>query len=530
MHNDTLATLQTLVLLMFASAILVGFAQKLRIPYPIALVLGGVGIGFLPAHEGITFDPNLLLMIVLPPIIYYAAFGISFREFMRNWKDIFSLTLGLVVVTTVVVGMLFKWLFPEYPWSLAFAFGAIVSPPDAAAATSILKRFKISNRLLTILEGESLVNDATALVLYRLAVVALLSGTFSLAEGAMDFVKVVSGGVAVGLFLGVALQEFSRRYLEPVVGVVFSFTIPYITWLLADSLHFSGVLAVVTVGLIGSRLLHSHHSSLRRILGYATWDIFIILLNCFVFILIGLQLRVFAKHMSFDQMLLYTGYGLLIALAMVLVRMGWVYTQKGFAYLRALRAPHPDRACTQVLKEAAVIGWAGMRGIVSLTAALALPYFLPDGTPIEGRNVVIFMTFVVILVTLLVPGLTLPALIKTLRIDHTPEHLGVHRVAKHLGQVAEEQLTQMRATEEINDEEYGFLHTYFLLQRLILTMSTHTHKKLYNLDQGRNKVIQAQRRHLLEMWKNQEIDDLLLTHLEQQLDVEETHIARAQLK
>lgn len=523
MHTEALASLQTLVFLMFAATILVGLAQKLRIPYPIALVLGGVAIGFLPFHEPVIFDPNLLLVIVLPPIIYYAAFGISFREFVRNWREIFSLALGLVVVTTLVVGLLFKWLFPQYPWALAFAFGAIVSPPDAAAATAILKRFKISNRLLTILEGESLVNDASALVLYRLAVVALLSGTFSLGEGAFEFVKVATGGILLGLILGLLIQEFSRRYLEPVVGVVFSFTIPYVTFILADYLGVSGVLTVVTVGLIGSRVLHNHASSLRRVLGYATWDIFIILMNCFVFILIGLQLRSLSQTITPTEMAVYGGYALLMATVMLFVRMVWVFGQKASSYVHALSSTHSDKARSQVLGEAGIVGWAGMRGIVSLTAALALPFT-------EGRDVAIFMTFIIILITLLLPGLTLPALIRWLNIDHSAPHLGVHRVAKHLGKVAQAELDEMMAAQELNEEEYSFLHTYFLLQRLILTMSTHAHKKLHNLEMGRHKVLRAQKRHLLEMWKNQEIDDVLLTHLEQQLDVEETHIARAELK
>lgn len=530
-ESTSLYTMQTIVLLMFAATILVGIAQKLRIPYPIALVLGGAAISFLPpAQQPITYDPNLLLVIVLPPIIYSAAFGIAFREFTRNWRTIFSLALGLVVVTTVVIGVLFKWLFPDYPWALAFAFGAIVSPPDAAAATAVLKRFQISSRLLTILEGESLVNDATALVLYRLAVIAILSGTFSLAEGAFEFVKIGSGGIALGVVLGFAIQKFSSRYLEPVVGVVFSFIIPYITFIFANYLGVSGVLAVVTVGLIGSRVIHSHHSSLRRVLGYATWDIFVILMNCFVFILIGLQMHTLVQEMSNAEIIRYVGYAVLITAVMLMVRMAWVYAQKGPDYLRALGNPHPNRACSQVLKEAGVIGWSGMRGIVSLTAALALPFVLPDGTPLEGREIAIFMTFMVILITLLLPGLTLPSLIHWLKIDHAAPHFGVHRVAKQLGKVAQDTLDELQAAQTINEEEYNFLHTYFLLQRLILTMSSHTHKKLHNLETARHKVIHAQRAHLLEMWNQQQIDDVLLTHLEQQLDVEETHIARAELK
>lgn len=522
-------TLQTFFLLMFAAAILVGLAQKIHIPYPIALVVGGTAIGFFPNLKTVNFDPNLILIIVLPPILYYAAFGISFREFKLNRKKIFSLALGLVVVTTLVVGVIFKWIFPHFPWALAFAFGAIVSPPDAIAATTIFKRLSISNRLLTILEGESLINDASALVLYRLAVTALLSGAFSFSEASFEFIKITFGGVLLGLILGFTIQTFSRRYLDPVVGVVFSFTIPYVTYVLADFLSVSGVLAVVVCGLIGSKILLTHHSSLRRILGYTTWDIFIILLNCFVFILIGLQLRMIIKGMTYEQMMLYTKYTLMITFTMIVVRMIWVYARSGIFYFYALSAPKSSQLCPQILSDAAIIGWSGMRGIVSLAAALALPFNLSNGDPLEGRNEVIFITFEVILITLLVPGLTLPSLIRLLNILPRHDHHDAHRVRKQLAKVAEEKIQYLHQLKRINSAEFNFLTIYFNLQRRVLEISTSSQKKFKNLEAIRLEVIRAQRKQLLEMWGNLEIDDKLLGKLEHELDVEETHIARAEL-
>ncbi len=521
--------LQTIIMLMFAAALLIGIAVKYRIPYPIALVIGGTAIGFIPGLNAILLDPNLILIVVLPPLLYYAAFGISFREFIRNWKEIFSLALGLVFVTTLVIGLLFKWMFPEFPWALAFAFGAIISPPDAVAATSILKRYAIGPRLLAVLEGESLINDASALVLYKLAVTALLTGTFSLFEGSQEFIKVVSGGVVVGFVLGFLLQRFARRYLDPVGGVVFSFTIPYITYILADTLGVSGVLAVVVNGLIGSQILMAHQSSFRRIIGYAAWDIFNILLNCFVFILIGLQLRILTTILTPKQMLLYTAYAFMITAAMLTVRMAWVYAKSGFDYIRALRDPQSAQLCPQILRDAAIIGWSGMRGIVSLAAALALPFTLSDGMPLEGRNEVIFITFVVILLTLLVPGFTLPSLLQWLNIH---QHIGLHgerRVRKKLAKVAEEYIQHLYGLQHINDEEFEFLTAYFNLQRRLLEIATFKKRELHNLEIARLRVIQEQRKQLLEMWERQEIDDKLLNLLEHELDVQETHIARIQL-
>ena len=226
----------------------------------------------------------------------------------------------------------------------------------------------------------------------------------------------MAGGIIVGFVLGLLFQKFSRRYLEPVLGVVFSFTIPYVTYIVADILDVSGVLAVVVNGLIGARILHHHHSSLRRILGYAVWDILIILLNCLVFILIGLQVRTIAAEMSIDQIIIYSGYALLIAFAMGVVRLIWVYGRAAIFYISALHHRNSSQLCPQILREAAIIGWAGMRGIVSLAVALALPFTLPNGMPLEGRNEVIFITFVSILITLLIPGLTLPTLIRWLKL------------------------------------------------------------------------------------------------------------------
>jgi Na+/H+ antiporter len=521
---------QTFIVLMFAATILVGISQKLHIAYPIALVLAGAAIGFNPSVRAVSFDPNLILVIVLPPILYYAAFGISLREFKRNLQEILSLALGLVVFTTLVIGVIFKWIFPEFPWAIAFAFGAIVSPPDAIAATTILKRFAISTRLLTVLEGESLINDASAIVLYRLAVVALLSGTFSLSEASVHFVTTVSGGIVVGFILGYLIQSFSRRFLEPIVGVVFSFTIPYITYILADSLGFSGVLAVVVNGLMGSQVLLRHHSSLRRILGYAAWDIFIILMNCFVFILIGLQLRSLTTEMTMRQMLLYSAYAFAITCAMILVRMIWVYAKSSIHYLKAQKKPKAPTLCPQILREAALLGWSGMRGIVSLAAALALPYTLTNGMPLEGRSEVIFITFIVILLTLLIPGLTLSPLIRWLKIHQQTEHHDAHRVRKQLVVVAEETINQMHSIKQINDREYDFLTTYFNLQRNVLEITTSPHKKWQSLESARSMVIQEQRKKLVEIWERLEIDDKLLNQLEHELDLEETRMTRAELK
>ena len=219
-------SLEIIFFLLLSAVLLVGIAQKIHVPYPLILILGGAAISFIPGIGNIYFNPNLVLTIFLPPILYYSAFGISFREFQGSWKNIFSLALGLVAFTTIVIGIIFKWLFPQFSWALAFAFGAIISPPDAVAVTSILKRFAINSRLITLLEGESLINDASAIVIYKISMVALLTSSLSLSEGSGEFLYVVVGGIIAGIVLGILFQMFSKHYLEPILGVVFSFTIP----------------------------------------------------------------------------------------------------------------------------------------------------------------------------------------------------------------------------------------------------------------------------------------------------------------
>lgn len=510
---------QTFILLMFAAAILVGISQKINFPYPICLVLGGVAIGFTPIKQVMYFDPNLILLIVLPPILYYAAFGISFREFKHSFKNILSLALGLVAFNTFIIGLIFKWIFPEFPWALAFAFGAIVSPPDAIAATTILKRFTISNRLLTILEGESLINDASAIVLYRMAVTALLSESFSLSAGTIDFFKIVTGGIFVGYLLGYLTQHFSRKYLTPTAGVVFSFTIPYITYLLADSLQVSGVLAVVVNGLMGSQILLRHHSSLRRILGYVAWDIFIILMNCFVFILIGLQLPALTNTMTMNMILIYTADAIAITFAMILVRMFWVY----ISYFKVMQKRKAVTISSKILKESAIISWSGMRGIVSLTAALALPYGL------EGRTEVIFITFIVILLTLILPGLTLSPLIRWLKMDQQEKENQLDKIRKELTKVSEETINHLQQQHKINNEESEYLKALFNLKTRLIEITSSEESKLKNLESVKNLILQEQRKKLVEIWERVEIDDKLLNEIEQELDLEEIHMARAEL-
>ncbi len=512
---------------MLGAVLLVGLAQRIGIPYPILLILGGMGISFIPGLTTIDIDPKNLLIIVLPPILFYASYSIPMREFWRYRYEIIYLAIVLVIVTTLIIGLLFKWFFPSIPWALAFAFGAIVSPPDAVAATAILRRFSISSRIQTILEGESLINDASGLVLYKIAVVALLTGTFSLGSASVELLKAAIGGVAIGIASGYLLNYISLYFLNPVLSVVFTFVMPYFTFIIADELEVSAVLAVVACGLVGARLLMTHYTSLTRILGWASWDIAYILLNCFVFILIGMDLKEVTKEMSWQQIDLYFIYGLIFTIAMIVIRFFWIYVVRGIWHMRNRNDQKKLKQSYNYLKQSVVVGWSGMRGIVSLTAALALPYTHLDGTPVHGRQLVIFLTFVVIFLTLIIPGLTLPYIIRVLKLRSSYKGPTANEVRKILAVTAEKSIEKEYIHKNLTDEEHEFLLKYFHIRHHVLQKtSTSDGKKLEHL---RRTIVQHQRNHLIQLWRENIIDDNLLNQLERELDLEEVQVIRGEL-
>ena len=282
--------LQITLLLSACAVALCWAARHFNFPYPIALVIGGGLLGFVPLVPQLPFDPELILVLVLPPILYQAAMLTSWRDFALSIRTISLLAIGLVVVTTLAVGVALKLLIPDIPWAAAFAFGAIVSPPDAVAATSVLSRMNIPRRVVTVLEGESLVNDAAALVLYKFAVAAVLTGTFSLLDASVQFAGVALGGIALGIFTGLVFIIVHRRLGDVFIEVLTALLVPYVAYAVAESLHASGVLAVVAAGLVRGRHAPVLVSAEMRILSRSMWNVMVFLLNMLVFALIGMQL------------------------------------------------------------------------------------------------------------------------------------------------------------------------------------------------------------------------------------------------
>lgn len=401
--------------LLLTVAVLALVARKLSIPYPILFVIGGLVLGLVPKLPKIRLHPELVFLFFLPPLLFPAALFTSWRDFRENLRPISLLAVGLVLFTTAAVAGL-AYYFMGLPLAAGFVLGAIISPPDAIAATAIAEHLRIPRRIVTILEGESLVNDATALVAYRFAVVAVVTGSFSLADAGLQFLLVGAGGIVLGLAIGWLAEQFHRRVDDAPIEITVSLLTPFVAYLLAERLEVSGVLSVVTAGLYLGRRMPELLTFKTRLQGGPVWEMVEFLLNGFVFILIGLQLPEVLSALS-DNSIPFpklAWYAFLISLAVILIRILWVFPATYLPGLIFTKVCRHDRF--PKWQHVAIVSWTGMRGVVSLAAALALPLATADGKPFPGRDLILFLTFVVILVTLVVQGLSLPPLIRWLGI------------------------------------------------------------------------------------------------------------------
>jgi CPA1 family monovalent cation:H+ antiporter len=407
--------IEVLVGLLFAVAALALLARKLRLSDPILFVIGGLLLGFVPGLPVMQLDPQLVFLFFLPPLLFPAALFTSWRDFRANLRPISLLAVGLVLFTTTVVGWLAHYFIEDLPLAAGFVLGAIVSPPDAIAATAIAKRLRIPRRIVTVLEGESLVNDATALVAYRFAVMAVVTGSFSLAQAGGQFLIVGLGGVLMGLVVGWLAGWFHKQVDDAPIEITVSILTPFAAYLPAERLGVSGVLAVVTAGLYLGWRTPEITSSRTRLQAGPVWEMIVFLLNGFIFILIGLQLPEVLGRLSGRSIPQLVGYATLISVAVILIRILWVFPASYLPRLlfKKLRARDPYPAWQHIT----IVAWTGLRGVVSLAAALALPLTLENGAFFPGRDLILFLTFIVILVTLVAQGLSLPAIIRWLGVE-----------------------------------------------------------------------------------------------------------------
>jgi monovalent cation/hydrogen antiporter len=409
-HHDAFV----LLALLASIAALLVLSPVVRVPYPILLVLGGLAVGFAPGVPELELPPELVLVILLPPLLYGAAFFTSLRDLRTNVRPIGLLAVGLVLATMVAVAAVAHWIV-ELPWAAAFTLGAIVSPTDLIAATAVARRLGVPRRIVAIVEGESLVNDATALVAYRVAVAAVVSGSFSLWAAGLRFVLGAVGGILCGLAVGWLIRHVRRRLDNPPVEITISLMTGYFAFLPAEVIGVSGVLAAVTAGVYLGWHTPELTTAAVRLQGDAVWEIGIFVLNALLFVLIGLQLPGILDNLEGTSGWTLLGYGAAVGATVVVVRMVWIFPS---TYLpRRLSARLRERDPAPPWQHPALVGWAGMRGAVSLAAALALPFSTDAGEPFPGRDLVIFLAFCVILVTLVGQGLSLPGAIRLLGLE-----------------------------------------------------------------------------------------------------------------
>jgi CPA1 family monovalent cation:H+ antiporter len=518
--------IELVFVLLFLATGLAVLARRIGIPYPILLVLGGLLLGFVPGLPRVELAPDLVFLLFLPPILFGAGFFTSIRDFKANLRAIGLLAVGLVLITTVAVAIAAHALVPGLGWAPAFALGAIVAPPDAIAATAIFQRLGVPRRIVAILEGESLVNDATALVLYRTAVAVAVGGSFSLVEVSANFIVAAVGGIAVGVALGWAVGRLISKLDDPVFSIVISFLAPVAMYLPAERLGLSGVLAAVAAGIFLGRRAARNLSSEVRVAGGAAWQILLFLINGAVFILIGLQLPAVLAGLGDRPAGDLLWLAVAISATAILIRIAWVYPA---TYIpRLLSSEIREREGMPSPRHVFVVAWAGMRGVVSLAAALALPLTLPDGTPFPERNLLIFLTFAVILATLVGQGLTLPLLIRKLGIasdgGEAHEEAHVRRAAAEAAVAEIERLAvkwpdhlplieTLRSQYGHRAEHLGDLHSE--------VPENETEKELLEHREIRRAVIDAERETIIRLRDSGAISDETFRAVERDLDLEE---------
>jgi CPA1 family monovalent cation:H+ antiporter len=511
-----------ILFLLIAVAVLVTVARRVGVAYPIFLVLGGLALGLVPRVPHIEVDPDAIFVLVLPPIVYIASVFTPLRSLRANIGNVASLAVGLVIASALVAAAVAHALVPGLSWPVALVLGAITSPSDEVAVTQVATRYAVPRRVLSLLEGESLLNDATAITLYRVALLAALAGTFSFASAVGTFLVSSIGGIAVGLIVGWLMAQVRRRIRDTPVELTITLLTPYAAFLPAEALNFSGVIATVVAGLYLGNRLSRISSADTRLAGRSVWEMLIFLLNGFVFILTGLEVPYILSRLAPSDIVKLIAIGVAVTISLVVVRALWIFATAYVPHWLGWR-----KQVRHVLGQSVVISWAGLRGVVSLAVVLALPQTLPSGAPFPARAELLVVTLTVIMLTLVGQGLTLPWVIRRV-------HLGVDTEVRQEEAAARRRL--VRAATRRIDELYPVWPTHHPLLDELRERYRHRSEHVEGRRDGsqeeadrdviehreiRRNVAEAEREALLRMRADGDIDDDVLRKLERELDLEE---------
>jgi monovalent cation/hydrogen antiporter len=516
------------VCLLIVLAALATVARRLNVSYPIVLVIGGLVLALFPRLPEVRLEPDIVFLVFLPPLLYWDALNSSWRDFRNNWHPISLLAIGLVLTTTIAV-MLAAHFLLGFLWGPAFVLGAVLGPTDTVAAAAILERFSLPRRLMAVLRGESLLNDASALVLYETAIHVSQTRTYVWGSISGGFCLAAGGGVLIGLSVGWLMLRLQRLTSDPLVCSTIALLTGFAAYLPADALHVSGVLAVVTAGLYLSWEDPRIVSARTRLQTIATWEVMTFLLNGLLFILIGLQLRTIVKSLSAESFRSIVLGCLLISGTVILVRILWAFVS---AYVpHALKARLPSGDPSPDWREPTLISWVGIRGGISLAAALAIPISLANGSPFPGRNEILILTFAVILATLVLQGLSLPWLLRWLNFapdaaEHAEEQRARAAITgealRYLAAAAKGDEINRRAVEQLRDTYRNRAEGFELAResRPDNPEARYT-KQLVLLEL---ELIRWQRTALIDLRDRGTISDAVLRRFQVLLDLEEARL------
>jgi monovalent cation/hydrogen antiporter len=525
-------TLQILVLLLVVISAVAVVARRLKIPPAILLVLTGAGLALVPGLPTLELDPNLVLLLVLPPVIYSTAVAMSWREFRFNLRPISLLAVGCVVFTTAAVAAATHWLL-GFPWAVGFVLGAIVSPPDPVAPLSIARRMQLPRRLLVVLEGEGLANDATALVLYRFAVAAVSVGSFSFGRAVASFAAIVAGEIVWGIGVGWVMLRLRRWVREPSIEIMLSILTPFVAYWPPAQLGGSGVLATVAAGLYvswnGLRLI----SAATRLQGVFFWDFLMYLVEGMVFLITGLQTRTLLSGLGVYSISDLVIAASLVSAVVIVTRFVWMYPA---TYLPRWLIPAVRRADpSPPWQWPFALAFTGIRGIVSLAAALAIPLTIADGSPFPNRHLILFLTFCVIFVTLVGEGLTLPAVTRALGLAHAgrrerdADRGEEFKARRRAIEAALERLDQLAAKRQLPESVVGpirAIHRDRLKHVEHRNDGSERHKALVEVgDEIELSLIDAERELINELYRSGELKDEARRRIERELDLRDAHLA-----
>jgi CPA1 family monovalent cation:H+ antiporter len=513
-----------IIALLVSVTVLSAAARAINVPYPIVLVIGGVLLGLVPGLPDVQLDPDLVLVVFLPPLLYTGAFFSNLRELRDNLRAISLLSIGLVVATVVVVAVVAHEYIDGLSWPVCFVLGAIVGPTDPVAGTAIMRRLGVPRRLVSVVEGESLLNDATALVAYKIALAAVGGAAFSLLDAGWDFLWKASGGIAVGLIVGYVIAEIRKRLDDPLIENTIGLLTAYAAYVPAEQLQLSAVLAAVTSGCYVGWRAPEIAGAETRLQGFGMWELLQFLLNALLFVLIGLQLPTIIDALDDFSAGELIGYGALVSAAVILTRLVWQFT---IVYLlRAIDRRESVRERRAPWQARFVIGWAGMRGAVSLAAALALTSDVPH------RDLLIFLTFAVIFTTLVLQGLTLPWVISVLGVhdDGIEEHeelkgrlMAAKAALARIDELEGEEWTRDDTIERMRGM-YRYRKRRFAARAGLAEDDEGIEDRSTAYQSLVREVLEAQRREIVRLRNNGDISNEVMHRLERELDLEDSRL------